>query len=234
MMKTAEWRKVARPYLIPALPGRWTLNANNAFRLPTRHLAWIISFQLSAGGFRIHALVLPMFVHSDVIDATVGARALGDPQPQGRYFRHEDGARILADPETEMAAIRQLVLDEGIPHLHHVGDDLPAYLGQLAEFASSRPHGLGTGHTETVAAAAHLLLGDLTSARAAYQRVLEGALLYPHPHPNWLQALVRTAEERLDLDDASLHSVRDDLIEVEDRMRAQWKLPEPEEPDPRP
>ena len=229
-MKSSEWSRLARTHLLPALPGTWVVRSNHTTRLPTSHLAWVLTFQSRPGGFFLDALAMPMFIYSEVLVVDVTNRHLGGEQPHGHFFDHEHAARIVEAPDREFPALVQLVLDEALPHLQHVAGSVPAYLRQLETFAAARSSGRGTVHTEHTAAAASLLLGDVDSARTAYRNMLAEALPVRQPHPPWLRDLVRSAEQRLDLDDHALHAVCEDLLRVEEQMRLRWKLPESETP----
>jgi hypothetical protein len=218
--------------MLPAWPGRWVMDGYHALRLPTRHLAWYVTRQPTrGGGFYLDAIVQPQFVWSDVLDGTLGRRLAYPDRASGHYVNAEATEAIDRDPAATMPPLRELVLADGLPHLETVGSGLLGYLRALDEFAASRPTGLGTSHTETYAAGAHLLRRDLPAARESYRRVLASAVAVPGPHPDWLRERTETAEERLDLSDNELSAVRDDMLRVEDRMRERWHLPAPEADD---
>jgi hypothetical protein len=122
----------------------------------------------------------------------------------GTYYTTEHAAELAANPDLFMPSLVDLVTTKALPFLTEYGTDLRSYVRLHETFAASRPGGVGTVHTQTEAAEAHLLLGNVEAARRSYRNVLLVAAEQAANMPDWMAERVRAAEAQLDRDDADL------------------------------
>ena len=229
-MRASEWDLLARRYLVPALPGRWMTVKNHLVRAPNPCLAWYVSRQVtSGGGFYLDAFIQPLYVDEDVLDGSLGQRLAIDDHSSGRYFTTEHADQLVDQPELFMPDVVDLVVNRALPFFARYGEDVPSYLQLFRDAILRSGRDRGSAQVEFKKAATHLLLGDVEGAREAYRNVLAQALPSVQRMPPWLSDLVSTCSARLDLDDADLLALVDEMKrDVVPRMRARWKLPDPE------
>ena len=228
-MRAKEWNQLTQRFLVPALPGRWVNISNHLVRVPNPYLAWYLSRQTTAGGgFYLDAFIVPIFIDEDVLDGSLGQRLAVDDSSSGRYFTTDHADQLVEQPELFMPDVVELVVKRALPFFTRYGEDVASYLELFRDTIARSGRERGSAQVEFKKAATHLFLGDVEGAREAYRNVLAEALRVGGGRPPWLAELVSTCNERLDLDDAELHALGEGMRDVVPRMRARWKLPEPE------
>ncbi len=230
-MRSNDWSQLTQRYLVPSLPGRWVNIGNHLVRAPNPYLAWYVSRQTTAGGgFYLDAVILPLYIDERVLDGSLGQRLSSEDSPSGRYFTTDHAGQLVEHPVLFMPDVVDLVVKGALPFFTRYGEDVPSYLQLFRDSIARSGRDRGSAQVEFKKAATHLLLGDVEGARGAYRNVLAKALPVAEEMPPWLSDLVSTCSARLDLDDADLLALADDMTrDVVPRMRARWKLPDPED-----
>ena len=168
-MRSAVWRGAVNRYLLPQLPGEWSVHSSLVYRVPVE---WVLTgvgmVGSQFGGQFWHELVAqPMFVPAQGWQP-VGIR-VGHGQPGGEGM---DDFSSIADGEGPMRWLAERLADGGLAALDRLGT-LDGLLDEYQRRADSDPRNINWW--EAIAGLA-VLLGDGDHVVAASRQADEAAL----------------------------------------------------------
>jgi hypothetical protein len=218
-MKAAVWRRAVVAHVLPTLPGEWLVTNYALVQAPVVHLARAVVRRPSSFGdsYYLHVVVQPLYVDMETWQANMDF-LLGHATGEGYW----PGFASPADGSTALAGLARLVRDEAMPYLaaHGTPDGFLA----LCRAAVARHPSFGKVYPMRQQAATEALLGDLAAAARTLAEIRRIADQTPDA-PRWLHDIADEADLFAAAVRTDPATVPDRLSTVEQRMRAQFRLP---------